>query len=86
MKIILDSFSGPIADLPKQCRTQQEALRALNKHPRVSTWDMSEHAWVRNLVGDLLHAGLIVEDKSELYPWHRYQITAQGKSAMEADK
>ena len=29
----LDSFSGAIADLPKQRRTQQEALRVLSKHP-----------------------------------------------------
>ena len=81
----LDSFSGAIADLPKQRRTQQEALRVLSKHPRVSTWDMSECAWVRNLVGDLLRAGLIVEDKSEPYPWHRYKITAQGQAAMGAN-
>ncbi len=83
--MFLDSFSGAIADLRKPERNQQSALRVLSKHPRVSTWDMAEYAWVRSLIGDLLRDGLITEDRSEPYPWHRYRLTCAGRRAMEAD-
>lgn len=71
--IFLDSFSGDIADLKKGQRTVENALAILGVHPRVSTWDMSEHKWLRDLIGDMKKRGLIVEQKAA-YPWHSYAV------------
>lgn len=73
MKVFLDSFSGSILDLKPKQRTKENALAVLAKDPRVSTWDMSEYPWVRNLIEDLLRDGKIVAE-DEPYPWHRYRI------------
>ena len=71
--IFLDSFSGDLADLKNGQRTAENALAILAVHPRVSTWDMSEHKWLRDLIGDMKKRGLIVEQKAA-YPWHSYAV------------
>lgn len=84
MRAILDSFSGELSDLPKGRRNQQEALQVLSKHPRVSAWDLSEHAWVRSLVMGLIGDGLIKADPSEPFPWCRYVLTDAGQKMLRA--
>ena len=74
--IFIDSFSGYVAYLKPSHRTPSRVLEVLAKHPRVSTWDMSELAWLRGCIDVLERDGLIAEDKSEQYPWHRYNVTA----------
>lgn len=81
-RVFIDSFSGALADLKKGQRTEGNALAAMHKHPRVSTWDMSEYAWVRNLIGDLKRKGLIEERGDEPYPWHRYALTNTGRATL----
>lgn len=75
MTVIFDSFSGAAAGLPKGKRTPEHVLAALRRNPRVSTWDMSEHRWLRNAIYQLLDEGKI-EDLSaqEGFPWHRYRV------------
>ncbi len=80
MMAILDNFSGAASDLPKGKRTAGEVLAVLAKHPRVSTWDMSEHAWLRGLIEEMIRDGLIVE-VAQHYPWHRYKVVEQDKEA-----
>lgn len=77
----IDSFSGELSDLKKKDRTIPNALHVLQKAPLVSTWDMSESAWVRNMVKELEDAGLIRSEHSA-YPWLRYSITAKGKAII----
>lgn len=72
-----DSFSGPAAQLPPSHRTPAGVLSALQRNPRVSTWDMSETPWLRGCIDALKSSGQIVEDKDEPYPWHLYYITAR---------
>lgn len=76
---MLDSFSGPAALLPPSRRTPENVLAALRMNPRVSTWDMSETAWLRGCIEILKNSGQIVEDKDEHYPWHRYDIAKPKK-------
>lgn len=71
-----DSFSGPAALLPKNLRTPAGVLSALQRNPRVSTWDMSEMPWLRGCIDALKASGQITEDKDEPYPWHLYLITS----------
>ena len=78
--IMLDSFSGPAAALPKGYRTAVDVLRALAKAPRVSTWDMDSEPWLRGVIGDLKRCGYLAEDKDEPYPWHRYVLPESGKA------
>lgn len=80
-RIFIDSFSGALVDLKKPQRTEATALSVLHKHPRVSTWDMSECVWVRDLIEDLKHKKLI-EELAEPYPWHRYALTDAGLAAL----
>lgn len=75
--IFLDSFSGAAADLKRGQRTPESVLTALRKNPLVSTFDMSENAWLSSCIDDLKRAGHITEDKNEPYPWHRYVVVAQ---------
>lgn len=79
----LNNFRGALADLKKGERTEANALAVLAKHPRVSTFDMCEYAWVRSLIGDLKRAGRIVE-VAEPYPWHRYEVVAPTQQAEAA--
>ena len=81
-RIILCSFSGAAAELPKGRRSDTDVLRALAPSPRVSTWDMSEHRWLCGCIDSLKRGGLITEDKAEPYPWHRYNLTEAGAAAM----
>lgn len=76
--VFICSFSGVVADLPKKRRTEDNVLAVLIKSPRVSTWDMSENAWLRRIIASLEKRGLI-EAKDEPYPWHRYEATEEGK-------
>ena len=80
-RVLLDSFSGALADLPKRQRTQLDALRTLANHPRVSTWDRSELPWLDSLVRGLKRDALIVEI-DEPYPWHRYALTDAGHKML----
>lgn len=76
---LLDSFSGPAAQLPPNRRTPAGVLAALRINPRISTWDMSETAWLRGCIDTLKNNGQIVEDKDEPYPWHLYYISKPKK-------
>lgn len=75
---MIDSFSGPAASLPKHKREPADVLECLRTHPRVSVWDMSEVAWLRNAIGVLVRTGLIEDDKTEPYPWIRYRVREDG--------
>jgi len=72
--VFLDSFSGAAAELKGKNRTSKNVLSVLAKHPRVSTFDMSDLGWLRDIIESLLQRGLIVE-VTEPYPWHRYKVT-----------
>ena len=82
-RVIVCSFSGALADLPKGQRTPLAALRVLEKRPRVSTFDRGEMPWLNRLLCDLLHQGLIVQ-VDEPYPWHRYELAAAGREMLGA--
>jgi len=80
-RIFLDSFSGEIADLKRGKRTLENMLAVLAQSPLVSTWDMSEHAWLRNGIADMETDGLIVS-ADQPYPWLRYELTDKGRALM----
>ncbi len=80
-RIFLDSFSGAAAMLPRAQRNANCVLAALAKHPYVSTWDMEELPWLRNIIADLKQQGLITS-QDEPYPWLRYKLTEAGKKAL----
>lgn len=81
--IFLDSFSGAASDLKPSQRTRESMLAVLAKSPRVSTWDMSEHCWLRTIIADLKERKMI-DELAEPYPWHRYALTDAG-CALLAD-
>lgn len=74
----IDSFSGEAADLKRGHRGSDDVLAVLMKHPRVSTWDMSELPWLRAAIENLERRGLIVED-AHAYPWHGYLLADAGR-------
>lgn len=78
----VDYFSGPAAELKKKDRTPENVLAALKTNPRVSTWDMSEHPWLRSCISILERDGLIVR-ADESYPWHRWMVA--NKTLRERD-
>jgi hypothetical protein len=80
-RIFLDSFSGEIADLKRGKRTRENMLAVLAQSPLVSTWDMSEHAWLRNGIADMEDAGLIVSE-DQPYPWLQYELTDKKRALM----
>lgn len=84
-RIIVCSFSGAAADLKRGQRTEAHILAALAKSPRVSTFDMSENAWLWRGIADLKSRGLITEDEREAYPWHRYALTDAGRAAISSE-
>jgi hypothetical protein len=86
VKVMLDSFSGALVDLPKGRRDTLNALAVLEKHPRVSVWDLSEWSWCGDLVTDMLLAGLIEDDKRVPYPWHHFMLTEAGREKLAASK
>jgi hypothetical protein len=76
MVLHLDSFSGAAASLKRGQRDCAHVLEALRRDPLVSTWDMSEHWWLRVLIADLVARGLITQ-VPEAYPWLRYEGVKQ---------
>lgn len=78
---LVDSFSGPVADLPSDRRSHNDVLAALAKDGRVSTFDMSEYTWLRRAILALYDLGHI-ETKESNYPWHRYVLTEAGRAAL----
>lgn len=79
----VDRFSGSLSELPRGKRTVQHALQALADDPRVSTFDRGG-AWLESLLADLQQQGLVVEDKAEPYPWHRFNVTDAGRQMLAA--
>lgn len=79
--IIVDSFSGAVADIPRRQRTPEKILRALDRDPHVSTWDMDEGglwSWIR----DLEREGFITSLPCG-YPWLQYELTDKGKNLIK---
>ncbi len=74
----IDSFSGAAVSLPPAKRTPDDVLDALRRSPRVSCFDMSEHAWLRNAIQRLEQQGRIIET-GEPYPWLRFKILEGGE-------
>lgn len=81
-RAILCRFSGSLGELSKGHRTIAEALCVLSEDPRVSTFERGT-PWLERLLADLKAQGLIVEDESEPYPWHRFNLTAAGRELVE---
>lgn len=82
VKAFIDSFSGSIMELDKKDRTDLNGLSALQRDPKISTWDMTEK-WkdgqeVWEFVSELIQRELITEMKSH-YPWHKYKLTTKGQ-------
>jgi hypothetical protein len=82
--VFIDTFSGDVADLPRKRRTEAEVLKVLSTSPRVSCFDMVEHAWLRNIICRLSAKQAIIEAQ-EGFPWIRYIVTASGKLLIEAE-
>ena len=80
--IYIDSFSGPASDLKPSQRHPHAVLRVLARHPRLSTWDMSECAWLQGCIKGLERSKWIVS-VPEPYPWHRWELTDAGRQALE---
>jgi len=78
--VFVDSFSGAASDLKGRQRTSENVLRILATHPRISTWDMCEHAWLRRCINDLKTRGLIVSDDTEPYPWLKFLVRVRTDS------
>ena len=74
----IDSFSGAVASLPKKARSEKSVLFVLKNNPSVSTWDMSEEVWLRNIIYSLEKQNFVVSIQ-RAYPWHRYEVTELGK-------
>jgi hypothetical protein len=78
----VDSFTNAtVVDLKKSARNEHGVLYALKYHPRISTWDMSENAWLRIIIESLENKKLI-EPVSEPYPWHKWKLTKAGENAI----
>ena len=77
----IDYFSGEAADLKRGHRSADDVLAVLEKHPRVSTWDMSELSWLRAAIESLEQRGLIAA-QDEPYPWHKYKLTDAGRATL----
>lgn len=71
------SFSSNAAELKPKNRTAINALLALQKNPRISTFDMSDNMWLCGLVKILEHKKYI-KPIDEPYPWHKWGITKIG--------
>lgn len=81
--IHIDYFSGSIADMKRGKRTEDNALRILEKDGRVSCFDRSEYRWLDVLLCDLEKLGLIAEEKGTAYPWQIYKLTDLGRARIE---
>ncbi len=77
----LCSFSGKAADIKPKDRNVNILVSVLRKHPRISTWDMSENVWLRDLIKQAMIRDLIKE-VDEPYPWHRFVVTESGTNHL----
>lgn len=82
MRAHIDIFAGRASELKRGERTVHKLLQALAADPRISTFEMSNW-WLSNLLRDATERGLIVEDKDELYPWCRFDLTEAGRAALK---
>ena len=74
----VDIFTNiPLANLKKCGRNENGVLYALKYHPRVSTWDMCENKWLRDIIESLENKRLVLPVKAE-YPWHEWKLTKAG--------
>ena len=77
-----DSFSGSASTLKRGHRKDADILRALLNDNTVSTFDMSEHLWLSDAIGRLKKGGLLSEDMTTSYPWHRFFVTEDGLALL----
>ena len=80
--VFVDSFSGAVADLTRKQQADPVAvLRALQRSPMVSTWDLSGS--LDGVIWQLKKDGLI-EDQSRAvgYPWHKFVVTPKGAERL----
>lgn len=78
----IDSFTNvTVVDLKKSGRNENGVLYALKYHPRVSTWDMADNAWLRDIIESLEKKEMITP-VPESYPWHKWVITVAGEKAI----
>jgi hypothetical protein len=75
--VILCSFSTPVSELKPSQRTAENVLCSLQVNPLISCFDLSEHAWLRNLICELERSGRIRDDRKEPYPWVRYTVISE---------
>ena len=81
IRVHLDSFSGSLGELPKGRRTLLYALAVLADDPRVSTFERGV-GWLESLLHELQFNKLVMEDKAEPYPWHRFNLTDAGRQML----
>lgn len=82
MGVHFDRFSGSLSELPKGKRTIKNALRVLSADPRVSTFERGDQ-WLDSLLLELRMTGLVVEDMTEPYPWHRFDLTDKARAMLK---
>ena len=79
----IDSFSNATAvDLKQSARNEHNVLYALKYHPRISTFDMSENAWLCTIIRQLENKGFI-QSIPEPYPWHLWILTDSGRHELD---
>jgi len=80
--MFVDSFTNcSVVDLKKSARNENGVLNALRSNPRLSTWDMSEHRWIREIIKSLEEKEFITPI-DEPYPWHKWNLTEAGKRSI----
>lgn len=70
----IDHFSGSAAMLKGRDRNVLCVLSALRKDPKLSCFDLSEYAWLRNAVNTLVRAGRIKMTDKLAYPWQHFEV------------
>lgn len=81
----IDSFTNARLSQLKECaRNENGVLYVLKYHPQVSTWDMSENEWLRDIIQSLEEKQLILPVYAE-YPWHKWILTDAGLKAIMGD-
>lgn len=78
----IDSFSGSVMNLRKSDRNKENVLRCLLDDQKVSTWDLSEHRWISDLIDQLTREGLI-KPLPLPFPWCGYAVTEKGQSFLK---
>lgn len=81
--MVIDSFSGSLGELPKGRRALVYALAVLADDPRVSTFERGA-GWLESLLHELQFNKLVIEDKAEPYPWHRFNLTDAGRQMLSS--